>query len=164
MYQISRKYPVLSGTFFTIQSDSRISLLSGEVSGNSISLNCWFFSYTNILEISMHIHDTIIFYNILYYCRKITIFFPIGFFLENIFLESDNVGYSTRRNCFLGYPIEYQISNVVFYPDIPYSVSGNFMIRYTPSKKYKNNINFLEQGWNQMWFIASSVKEFAVLL
>jgi len=72
-----RYYPVL---FYTnIRPDSRISLVSGNISGWNLISSLIFFLYKYVLEINMHIHDVIISY---------TILFSIGsFFLEDTFSD-----------------------------------------------------------------------------
>ena len=140
-----RKVSGIIQYFFTIRPDSRILLLSGEISGrNLILLNCWFFSYTNILEISMHTHDIIIY---LIHCCKITIFFSIGLFF---FLEDFSKFGRTSDSKKLPSRISDRIPAIC--PDVRYPMSGNFTIPntslifkyhrkiYTDCESYKSSV------------------------
>jgi len=112
-----RYYPVL---FYTnIRPDSRISLVSGNISGWNLISSLIFFLYKYVLEISMHIHDVIISYTILFSIDS--------FFFRRYFLgypeKPENIRYPTQRNCLLEYPIGYRIFNVTFWiSDIRYPV------------------------------------------
>ena len=116
--------------YFFIRSTNRILLVSENTSDwNLILLNFWFFSYTNVLEINIYIHDAI-FYNISYIVAKL-LFFPYRlFFLEDTFSESDQIS----RKCRISDPkkLSSRIFDITFCPDIRYPLSGNFMIRCIP--------------------------------